>query len=174
MAHYAKLGINSKVISTVVVDNNNCMDADGNENEEVGRQFLENLTGWPLWKKYSYNTIQGKYYDLVDNVHTLSDNQSKAFRKNAACIGMTYDEDRDAFLGIKPYDSWVLDETTCMYKEPIPKPTTTTYTHNTQTYYWIFTWSEVKGTFIGYKPETGETDFSWTWNKDTLIWEEDN
>ena len=52
MAHYAKLGINSKVIAVHVVADKDCQNADGIEDEEVGRQFLENIHNWPLWKKH--------------------------------------------------------------------------------------------------------------------------
>ena len=58
MAHYAKLGINSKVIAVHVVADTDCQNADGIEDEEVGRQFLENIHNWPLWKKTSYNTAK--------------------------------------------------------------------------------------------------------------------
>ena len=51
MAHYAKLGINSKVIGVVVVADADCQNADGIEDEEVGRHFLERIHSWPLWKK---------------------------------------------------------------------------------------------------------------------------
>ena len=82
MAHYAKLGINSKVIAVHVVADKDCQNADGIEDEEVGRQFLENIHNWPLWKKTSYNT--------AGNKHSSGDD-SKAFRGNYAGIGMTYD-----------------------------------------------------------------------------------
>lgn len=45
-----------------------------------------------------------------------------SFRKNFAGIGDFYDEGRDAFIPPKPYESWVLDEATCKYVAPIPKP----------------------------------------------------
>ena len=51
MAHYAKLGANNKVISVEVVADKDCQNADGIEDEEVGRQFLERIHSWPLWKK---------------------------------------------------------------------------------------------------------------------------
>lgn len=44
-------------------------------------------------------------------------------RKNYAGIGFTYDEDRDAFIAPKPFDSWVLDEETCQWEAPVPYPT---------------------------------------------------
>ena len=60
MAHYAKLGINSKVIAVHVVADKDCQNADGIEDEEVGRQFLERIHNYPLWVKTSYNTQGGQ------------------------------------------------------------------------------------------------------------------
>jgi len=116
MAHFAKLGINSKVIGVEVVADADCKNADNNEDESVGIQFLENIHGWPLWKKTSYNTIA--------NEHSLG---GTPFRKNYAGIGYTYDEDRDAFIPPKPYASWVVNETTCVWEAPVAYPSVTTY-----------------------------------------------
>ena len=63
MAHFAKLGINSKVIGVEVVGDADTSDANDQEDEAVGIQFLESIHGWPLWKKTSYNTKGGKHYD---------------------------------------------------------------------------------------------------------------
>lgn len=52
MAHFAKIGLNSKVMSVIVVANTDCQNADGIEEEEVGRQFLENAFGWPFGKMF--------------------------------------------------------------------------------------------------------------------------
>ena len=111
MAHFAKLGLNSKVISVVVVADEDCQNGDGLEDETVGIQFLERLFGWPLWKRTSYNT--------VENVHALG---GTPFRKNYAGIGCTYDEDRDAFIFPKPFPSWTLNNDTCLWEPPIAKP----------------------------------------------------
>ena len=110
MAHYAKLGINSKVIAVHVVADKDCKNADGIEDEEVGRKFLENIFNWPLCKKTSYNTSRNK--------HTSGDD-SKAFRGNYAGIGMIYDEDNNIFITKKPYPSWVLDTATASWESPI-------------------------------------------------------
>ena len=101
MAHFAKIGLNNKVINVVSVNNNVLLDADGVEQEVLGVQFLEGTTGWSLWKQTSYNAN---------------------LRKNFAGIGHTYDEDRDAFIPKKPYPSWILNETTCVYESPVAKP----------------------------------------------------
>ena len=108
MAHYAKLGINSKVIAVHVVSDNDCLNASGVEDEEVGRQFLEKIHNWPLWKKTSYNTSNGQHK-----------NGGTPFRGNYAGIGMTYDEDNDIFISKKPYASWVLDVPSASWKSPI-------------------------------------------------------
>ena len=44
-------------------------------------------------------------------------------RKNYAGIGFIYDEQRDAFIAPKPFDSWVLNEETCKWQAPIAYPT---------------------------------------------------
>ena len=110
MAHFAKLGINGKVISVHVVNNSDCLNADGIEDEEVGRRFLERIHHWPLWKKTSYNT--------KNNTHSSGDN-SKALRGNYASIGMIYDEENDIFIGKKPYASWVLNVSEARWQSPI-------------------------------------------------------
>ena len=110
MAHYAKLGINSKVIAVHVVNNSDCLNADGVEDEEVGRQFLERIHSWPLWKKTSYNTAGNKH---------KSGDDSKALRGNYAGIGMIYDEDNDLFLSKKPYASWVLNTAEARWQSPV-------------------------------------------------------
>ena len=61
MAHYAKLGANNKVIAVEVVADADCQNASGVEDEEVGRQFLERIHSWPLWKKTSYNAQGGQH-----------------------------------------------------------------------------------------------------------------
>jgi hypothetical protein len=111
MASFAKIGLNSKVIEVVSVNNEVLKDSSGVEREELGIQFLNELYKWPIWKQTSYNTYGG--------VHN---NNGIPFRKNHAGIGYTYDEDRDAFIPKKPYNSWILNEQTCQWEAPIPVP----------------------------------------------------
>ena len=118
MAHFAKIGINSKVIGVHVVNNSDILNADGVEDEEVGRQFLEGIHGWPLWIQTSYNTVGGIHYtDREESV-----DQSKALRKNYAGIGHIWDEDKDMFYGKQPYASWTLNEGSGQWDPPTPKP----------------------------------------------------
>jgi hypothetical protein len=121
MAYYAKLDENNIVLRVESVADSDCLDENGIENEEVGRQFLENVHGWTTWKKCSYNTKDGVHYD-IDNV--ASEDQSKALRKNFPSIGLKYDSTRDAFISPKVYDSHVLNETTCTWEPPVDYPST--------------------------------------------------
>ncbi len=111
MASFAKIGLNSKVIQVVSVHNNELKDSNGVEQENIGINFLINLTGWSIWKQTSYNTYAGE--------HKLG---GTPLRKNHASIGYTYDEDRDAFIPKKHYDSWILNEETCRWEAPVVKP----------------------------------------------------
>jgi len=111
MASFAKIGLNNKVIEVLSVNNEVLKDANGVEQEVNGIDFLTKLTGYPLWKQTSYNTNGG--------VHSSG---GTPLRKNHASIGMTYDEDRDAFIPKKPFTSWVLNETTCLWESPVAYP----------------------------------------------------
>ena len=112
MASFAKIGLNNKVIEVVSVVNDVLKDSNGIEREELGIQFLNEIYKWPIWKQTSYNTVGG--------VHKLG---GIPFRKNHAGIGYTYDEDRDAFIPKKPYNSWILNEQTCNWESPVARPT---------------------------------------------------
>ncbi len=111
MASFAKIGLNGKVIEVQSVANEVLHDANGVEQEVNGIDFLTKLTGWSIWKQTSYNTIGG--------VHKSG---GIPFRKNHAGIGFTYDEDKDAFIPPKPFASWTLNETTCLWNPPVVYP----------------------------------------------------
>ena len=148
MAHFAKLGINSKVIGVEVVADADCQNADGIEDETVGIQFLENIHGWPLWKQTSYNTQA--------NVHALG---GTPFRKNYAGIGHTYDEDRDAFIPPKPYASWVVNETTCIWEAPVAYPSVIEYGDPAKKY--EISWDETNTRWVATDLETPTGNFHW-------------
>ena len=137
MAHFAKLGMNGKVIAVHVVDNKDLHDADGNESEQVGKQFLENIHNWPLWKQTSYNTSK--------NTHSSGD-ASKALRGNYAGIGFTYDEDNDIFWPPKPFPSWVKDTSDAQWHSPVGDAPALTAEQQSQneagTHLWGHDWNE--------------------------------
>jgi hypothetical protein len=107
MAHYAQLDENNIVIDVNVIDND--------QEEELGEagivEWLLSVWGGTDWKKTSFNT-QG-------NTHLL---EGIPFRKNYAGIGFTFDSERDAFIPPQPFPSWVLDEDTCQWESPVPRP----------------------------------------------------
>ena len=119
MAHFAKIGMNGKVIAVLTLDNKDMLNADGKEDESVGQQYLERHNNWPsqMWIQTSYNTRGGKHYD--NKTGELSEDQSKALRGNYAGKGMIWDEDNNIFYPKKPYASWVLNTTTATWHSPI-------------------------------------------------------
>lgn len=109
MSHFAKLDSNNVVIFVTV-----------GRDEDNGKEAELTARTGDVYKQTSYNTRGGVHYQADG---TPSADQSKAFRKNYAGLGYTYDEGRDAFIPPKPYNSWVLNETTCLWDAPVAKPT---------------------------------------------------
>ena len=107
MAHFAKLDENNLVLEVIVV-----ADSDA-PTEAKGQTFLQNLYKNTItYKQTSYNTFAGE--------HKLG---GTPLRKNYAGIGYTYDSTKDAFIPPKPFDSWILDEDTCLWEAPVTYPT---------------------------------------------------
>ena len=126
MAHFAR--IKNGVVDFVTVGR----DDDESREDELAHD------GW-IYRRTSYNTRGGVHY--TDG--QPSADQSKAFRKNYAGLGYTYDAERDAFIPPKPFNSWVLNETTCLWDAPIEMPA---------------------------DAGTGEPPKRYTWDEDTVNW----
>lgn len=109
MAHFAKLDENNIVIFVTA----------GRQEDDGQEVALTARTG-DLYKQTSYNTIGGVHYD--PETGEPSYDQSKSFRKNFAGLGFTYDADRDAFIPPKPFESWVLNESQCLWEAPVAYP----------------------------------------------------
>ena len=122
MAHFAEIDENNTVVRVLVV---------GDDQEHRGQEFLaEDLALGGTWLKTSYNTQGG--------VHT---NGGTPLRKNYAGVGFTYDAQRDAFIHPKPYNSWELNEDSCLWEAPIDYPS------DGKIYLWDeenITWKEVE------------------------------
>ena len=118
MAHFAKLKSGNIVEKVEVVSNEVAT------TEQAGIDFLRDFYNDPhaIWVQTSYS-------------HSL--------RKNFAGIGYQYDETRDAFIQPKLYESWILDEETCLWQPPIPYPSNAI-----------------------------EDEKSYTWNETTKTWDE--
>ena len=121
MAHFAQLDDNNIVTQVIVVANTDTADATGVEKESIGIAFCERLLGGN-WKQTSYNGN---------------------LRKNYAGFGYSFDAERDAFIPPKPFNSWVLDEDTCLWNAPVAMP-------------------EDAG--------TGDPPIRYTWNEETISW----
>ena len=96
MAHFAKVE-NGIVTQVIVID-----------------QETLNSGNWgdpSSWVQTSYNTHGGQHPE------------GRPLRKNYAGIGYTYDTGRDAFIPPKPFASWILNETTCLWDSPVAMPT---------------------------------------------------
>ena len=113
MAHFAKIGTGNIIEKVEVVSNDIAV------TEQAGIDFLNNLYNTrDIWVQTSYN----------GNI-----------RKNFAGIGYTYDQTRDAFIPKKPFNSWILNETTCLWESPVIKPELTQEQIDNESYY---SWNE--------------------------------
>ena len=128
MAHFAKLGVGNIIERVELVSNNIAT------TEQAGVEFLQNLySDRAAWKQTSFNTKGG--------AHKTG---GTPFRKNFAGIGYTYDQTRDAFIPPRPFNSWTLNETTCLWEAPIPKPELTQEQIDNRNYY---EWNEANQTW---------------------------
>jgi hypothetical protein len=114
MAYFAKLGTGNIIEQVISINNAVITDNNGIEQEKLGVDFINKLYNTrDVWKQTSYN---------------------RTFRKNYAGIGYQYDQQRDAFIPPKPFNSWVLNEDNCRWEAPVAKPTT--QLEENQYYYW--------------------------------------
>ena len=141
MAHYAQLDENNIVTQVIVVSNDDCTDANGNEVESIGVAFCQKLLGAETnWKKTSYNN---------------------SIRVRYAGIGYSYNEELDAFIAPKPFASWILNEETADWESPVgAAPSLTEAQVTARSYY---TWDEENGewdltTPDGYNPDARDGD----------------
>jgi len=140
MAHFAKLGVNGKVIAVHGLDNDQMLNADSVEDETVGQQRLQQIHGWPaaMWIQTSYNTRGNKYYN---NDGTEGD-QSKKLRGNYAGIGYTWDEDNEIFWPKQPHASWSKNTTTASWNAPITYPSVTSEGEGEALVSYFISWDE--------------------------------
>lgn len=121
MAHYAKV-VDSIVTKVIVAE------------AEFFDTFIDNSPG--EWVQTSYNTHGGVHY----NPETGEPDDGVALRKNYAGVGFTYDSTRDAFIAPKPFESWTLNDTSCLWEAPVAYP------DDGKEYIWnesITNWTEV-------------------------------
>jgi hypothetical protein len=96
MAHYAFLDENNIVTEVIT----------GRDEDDLA----EGVTSW-----------EG-YYGAIRGQRCVRTSYNNNIRKNYAGIGYTYDEARDAFIPPKPFESWGLNEDTCLWEAPVERP----------------------------------------------------
>jgi hypothetical protein len=94
MSHFARINAQGIVEQVIVAE----------------QDFIDSLSDASSWMQTSYNTFGGQHPE------------GRPLRKNYAGIGFTYDPQRDAFIPPKPFISWVLNETTCLWNAPVAYP----------------------------------------------------
>ena len=115
MAHFAQIDYENKVLRVSVVRNEDTLDADGNESEQIGIEFLKSIHGGSTrWVQTSYNNN---------------------FRFRYAGIGMVYNVEHDVFLNPQPYPSWTLNTETYEWDSPVIKPELTEEQKESGSYY---------------------------------------
>ena len=103
MSHYAKV-LNGTVVNVIVAE------------AEFFNTFVDDSAG--TWLKTSYNTYGGVHYENG----IKSETQHKSLRKNYASIGGSYNTTADAFVEVKPFNSWTLNRETSLWEAPVPCP----------------------------------------------------
>ena len=112
MSHFAKIDHNNIVTEVLVI-----------EQEQINTGYFGDAR---QWIQTSYNTRGG--------VHVEG---GTPLRKNYAGVGYTYDPVRDAFIPPQPYPSWTLNEDTCLWECPVPRPDETYGVWDEQAQKWV-------------------------------------
>jgi len=142
MAHFAELDENNVVKTVLVVNDEYLKDVNGKEVEQLGKLHMEKVHGGK-WVQTSYNNN---------------------FRVRYAGIGYTYDEALDAFIPPKPYASWVLNDETCYWEEPIPQP------EPEEGFRYVWNEEELDWDKVEVPQPEPEEGFYYVWNEVTLVW----
>jgi len=148
----SRTGKTKEEVTAIEVEIQNKLD----ELHALPPEIVDNTIYWEgyygkgrLCKRTSYNTIGG--------VHQ---NGGTPFRKNYAGVGYTYDPVKDAFYAPQPYESWTLNEESCIWEAPVEK---------TEGNDW---WKEDTTEWVDYiylsQPYNSVAPYpSWTWNTET-------
>lgn len=126
--YFAKLDENNVVVNTIVVDNKQCQDLNGDESEELGISYCKRCFGVnSTWKEFV---------------------KIGSFRGGAVSIGMVYMENvqtlgvasTDIFIEPKPYETWSLSTENAEWLSPLGRqPDLTDEQLSQQCYY---SWNE--------------------------------
>jgi hypothetical protein len=137
---------------------------------------------WEGWYRHhgKVQAVRRMSYNTQGGVHKLG---GTPFRKNYAGVGYMYDPVRDAFYTAQPYASWTLNEDTCYWEAPTPRPEGMDWHWNEPTLEWINSagvkpyesWLYDEDTQQWIPPVDYPENYNrieWAWNEETLTWEE--
>lgn len=126
MQHFAEIDNENLVLRVIVIDDKNCSDEQGNISEEIGAAFCNKITdSIPVTRTSKW-------------VLTFTSNDNVLNRKNFAGKGDYFDEVRNAFYPLKPFDNWIFDEVKCTWVPPVPYPTDgLVYSWNQEENMWV-------------------------------------
>lgn len=143
MAHYAQLDENNTVVNVFV----------GKE------ELVDGIDDWEIYYATPGFTVKKTSYNTYGNQHKLG---GTPFRGNYAVVGGTYDAANDVFINKKPFNSWILDETTWLWKAPVDKPSDANDEQDTSLPLNHYDWNE----------ETLSWDFvaTYNYNSETEEW----
>ena len=163
MATFAKIGLNSTVMSVTPLEDKFCKNADDVVDETVGQQYLERVHGWPadLWVQCSYNTHEGVHHTNTGDEYIPSEDQSKAFRGTYPSKGYIWDAENNIFHRPRPWASWTLNTTTAKWEPPVAIPSTTVTEDNIRIEY---LWNEANTRWQ-------TTDNTKYWNASASTWD---
>lgn len=167
MAHYAKLSEDNIVLAVEVVADADTTNDQNVEDEATGIAFLQGIHGWTSWKKCSFNTNNGKYWNS-DN--TEAADQTKAFRKNYPSVGWSYNSSIDGFVPAKPegMTSWVINTTTGHWEAPVAYPTIETYFDGNNDRNYNISWDEANVRWIA--TDKSDPPGNYRWDTTSLTW----
>ena len=99
MAHFAKVNSENIVESVIVVSN--------------------------IDEKEGHGLDTCKKIDPSENVRWIQGSYTAKIRGKMPNVGDTYDESKDVFISPRPFDSWILNESSNTWVAPIPFPEVT-------------------------------------------------
>jgi len=118
MAHFAKIE-EGLVTEVIVLNNSDITDGNGDEQESLGIDFINNALGLSgTWKQTSYNTYGNQAQTYEDrNGITPNTSTETALRGNYAGVGFTYDSTNDVFYPPSPGEGYSLNTSTWLWEK---------------------------------------------------------
>lgn len=161
MAHFAEVRSDNNEVLRAIVITNKDVDAHGGDYSQGAEDYVNNLMANA--QSESIKELFGGSYPSTTYWKQCSYN-----KKRRGCFpgpGCTYNVELDRFEGPKYFDSWILNEETCQYEAPIPRPSSI---HGN--YFLSTSWDEPNQRWVGAGIDGNPNTY--VWNTETNVWEE--